>query len=547
MAMDDDRAHQNADGNRQPSWLAPRGHTDGLPYYVSVVREHLWMIVVMTVVAVALAAAYVTVAPKKYSAQANIQVTPLPTNDSYLAGFPGVIEQSADPTADITTAALMPTTPQVAAAVVAKLHLNETPQKALSTVTADPEAESDDVAVSATAPTPAGAAALANAFVTETIATTTAALHQQIASELPGLIAKQAALPKSQQNGSGSLAAEISQLEAQESEQNPSLSVASLAQTPTAPSSPKRSLSLIAGLIAGLVLGLIAAFVRHAFDPQLRREEQVRDLFNLPVLARVPRLSPQPRPLTPRDMTPAANEAYRTLRAAFTSREHAGGLAHAVMVTGDARGQGKTTTAINLAASLAAAAHHVILIEADVRKPNVGRALRVRPRYGLASLLAEQISLVDALVWSRNYGPNLELLLVGDAAPQVVDRLTLPSLRRLVREARELADYVIIDAPPLTEVSDGLPLIDEADDVVLVAAIGTSRIGSLTELGDVLARRGVEPFGIVLVGVDEEIDSPYYIPNELPADEAEPASSGRSAMFGLLRRRSTEPSYSSYE
>jgi capsular exopolysaccharide synthesis family protein len=260
----------------------------------------------------------------------------------------------------------------------------------------------------------------------------------------------------------------------------------------------------------------------------------------LPILARVPRLSPQPRPLTPRDMTPAASEAYRTLRAAFTSSERSGTLAHAVMVTGDARGQGKTTTAINLAASLAAASHHVILIEADVRKPNVGRALRVRPRFGLASILAEQTSLVDALVWSRNYGPNLELLLVGDAAPQVVDRLSLPSLRRLVREARELADYVIIDAPPLTEVSDGLPLIDEADDVVLVAAIGTSRIGSLTELGDVLARRGVEPFGIVLVGTEDEIDSPYYIPNEGPAFDERQNGGGRSALFGILRRRDAE-------
>ena len=142
------------------------------------------------------------------------------------------------------------------------------------------------------------------------------------------------------------------------------------------------------------------------------------------------------------------------------------------MITGAGPAEGKTTTALNLAASFALAGKRVILIEADLRRPKIGGALRVRATRGIASVLIDGLPLNEALLTTEAYGENLKLLLVDRAGEWMADQFSLPAAQDLIEDAKDMADIVIIDSPPLTEVIDALPLVQMTDDVVVVVRLG---------------------------------------------------------------------------
>ena len=266
--------------------------------------------------------------------------------------------------------------------------------------------------------------------------------------------------------------------------------------------------------MAGLVLGIAAAFAFQVLDPRLRREEQLRHLFRIPIIGRVPREPHRPgdRPLGPRGISPAVAEAYRTLRGTVlaNSKRRGGKL---LLVTGSSPSEGKTTTAINLAASLSSAGKRVILIEADLRRPAISRALGVEPRRGVVGVLIESMTIEEALIDGDSLGlPNLHLLLAENEGGWISELFSLPTAIEMLERARLLADFVIVDSPPLTDVVDALPLARNVDDVLVVVRPGTTRLTKLTQLGELLAENGIRPMGFAVVGTSPpgRGESTYY-------------------------------------
>lgn len=494
-------------------WLGPRLEEEGLQRYARTIRERWRVVVACVVIALAGAGLYVAIAPKVYQAGSQLLVTPVDPSDPTTVGL-GLISTSNDPGRDVATAASLITTVQVAQQVISTLHLNgETPRKLLTKVGAVPLANTSIVSITASASSPARAQAIANAFAQQTVALRTQRVHaieDQTIALLRAEVSHQT--PAQSAGGSESVASRLAGLEALRAQPDPTISVAALADRPTSQASPRKALSLAAGLFAGLVLGLAAAFVLQNLDPRLRREEQLRELFRLPILSRVPRESGVRGQgvLLPERVSSGTAEAYRTLRATLFGSEHPEGIAQSVLITGSSPSEGKSSTALNLANSLAQTGRQVILIEADLRRPSLAQSLRASMRFGLIAVLSGQVPVDEALVTVPDYPDNLRLLLVERPEPSAADRLGLPIAHDMLRQAKSLADYVVIDSPPLSQIVDALPLAQAVDQVLIVARLGTSRIGALAELGELLLHNSVRPLGLVLVDVERSSRGGYY-------------------------------------
>ena len=517
----------------QADWLQPPEEQEGLKRYVETFRERLWLIVLTVAITTGIAVLYVFTATKTYEAEANILVTPISGNEPVLASL-GLIGTSADPTRDVETASKLITSSNVAEAVQLSVSSTEDPEELLSKVTAVPVAQSNIVAVTATEHSPEEAKALADAFAEEAVAIRTDTLHKQIEQQLP-ILEKQISGGATPTPGEESVADQIAQLQLLVSSPAPDMRIQTLASLPTSQASPRPVLSIVAGIVAGLILGIVAAFAAQVLDPRLRREAQLRRLYRLPILGRVPKEAKSPEnPLSPSTVSPVTSEAYRTLRTTLSAPAQPG-RGQVILVTGSAPSEGKSTTALNLAASFALAGKRVILIESDLRRPVLGATLGVTPHSGgVVGVLIENVSLPQALIPTPMFGPNLQLLLADYEGGWITDLFSIPSATAMIEEARGMADYVIIDSPPLNDVVDGLPLAVLADDVLIVVKLGTTRLDKLAQLGELLGENGVRPVGFAVIGVPrpKRRDYHYYA----TAFEAGDTDSGRSLLGG--RRRS---------
>ena len=506
-----------SESGRTAEWLRPRVEQQGLQRYVNTIRERIKLIAAVTVLTTLAAVIYVLLAPKVYEAQSELLVTPVPADDPALSGLP-IIRGSSDPTRDVETAARLVANRQVAQSV--RRRTPGLPEPLLEHVKAEPVAQSNIVAITAEAPTGREAQQIANGFAENSIQVQTQKLHAALDKSIANLEARVEALSgPDEAAGAGddtSLRSQLARLQTLRGQDDPTLSVQTRAAEPDAPSSPKKKLSLISGFLAGLILGIGGAFALQVLDPRLRREDQLRSLYGLPILGRIPKESKRTdTALAPERLSPGTLEAYRTLRATLAASRRGMRIdeAPAVLVTSPSPSEGKSTSAINLASSLALAGNSVILIEADLRRPAIGAALGVKGEFGTGSVLLGMAELEDALVETKAYGRYLRVLLAdtsSGASGFMADQLFLPAAQNLVTDAKRLADYVIVDSPPLSEVIDALPLAQQVDEVLVVVRLGRTQLTRLQNLAEILARHDIEPVGFAVVGVQPQGEGYYY-------------------------------------
>lgn len=510
------RAQEDSEESRATAdWITPPAEERGFGQYLELVWGGRWIVLAAVIAAVAGAIFYVERATKVYQADATLLVSPLPGTNT-VSGL-GLIQASSDPLRDIETGAGFVTTTSVAHRVSQLLRTRRTAQDLLSHVKATPIAESDAVDIAATDSTALGAQRLANAFVNAVVTDRTAALQQQLDLLIPAFTARINALPTTDGAARSALGGQLAELEALRQSGDPNFRVQALADVPSSPISPRKTLTVVAALFGGLVLGVGIVFFTQLMDPRLRREQDLRERFNIPILARVPAPRPRrwrrgPGPLTPDSVTPEAADAYATIRSVLIAAKRDSADAtrrrgRIVLVTGASSFDGKSTTAINLAAALAATSDRVTLIEGDLRRPSLGRALGVRPEVGLENVLQGETGLKEAMTMLPAEPNPVRMVLSSrnGATPQPV----MPSqLHAVLLAAREISDWVIVDAPPLMFAPDLLSGSRYLDAVLLVVRLGNTNVENLVETGEMLAQHRVRPLGFVVVGTHGRPD--YY-------------------------------------
>jgi Mrp family chromosome partitioning ATPase/capsular polysaccharide biosynthesis protein len=536
-------ANVNFPGDATPSWVGPDREESDLRRHLATLRHRGWLIVVTVVLALLVAVIYVETATPVYNASSSLLVTAVPSGGSIPTNIPGLLYTSADPTRDIQTAATVVDSMTTARAVRHALNLSESPATILGKITVQPISDSNVLAVTASADTAAGSARLANSFARQTIALRTAQFRSAVDQQIASLKAQIAASPTTSNTSAGSSGTspsqQLTELQTLRSAPLPDMSISALATPPPGRSSPRATFSAVAALVVGLVLGILGVLALEAFDLTLRREDQLKSLFRLPILARVPRegegrrwaLRQSHEPRTPDSLSFASLEAFRTLRAmALASRSPGDPVPRSLLVTSAAPGEGKTTTALNLAASIGASGSSVILIEGDLRKPAIGGSVGLMAPYDVTSVVTGEASLERALVTTKRY-PGVKFLLAEGMRSKGTtgDALFLPAATTMLREAKELADYVIVDSPPLLAVIDALQLAREADLVLIVAQLGRTDLRRLAALGSLLAEAHIDPAGIALIGAALPGGTEVYGYQAPPGADGGPRAANRSA------------------
>jgi len=191
-----------------------------------------------------------------------------------------------------------------------------------------------------------------------------------------------------------------------------------------------------------------------------------------------------------------AAEAYRMLR---TNLQFAGvnGELQVLMVTSADSGEGKTTTACNLAAVMAQAGRRVLLLDADLRRPSVHHSFGLSNRTGLSSLLIREVEVVDAV---QEALVGLDVIPSGPVPPNPAEMLGSVRMQELLIELKGRYEVVIVDTPPLLPVTDAQVLAAAADGVLLVLRSGRVHRDHARRAKTLLEQAGANVVGAVLNG-----------------------------------------------
>lgn len=281
------------------------------------------------------------------------------------------------------------------------------------------------------------------------------------------------------------------------------------ADRPSTPVIPNVPLNLGLGALIGLMLGVGLAILRTVLDNTVKSKDDVADATDAATIGAVmfdPLLSkglPATRATSPSKVA----ETYRQIRTnlQFVNVDDPPRI---LVVTSAVPGEGKTTTAINLALVLAESGQRVVLLEADMRRPRVTNYMRLIEGTGLTNVLAGTADLADVLQPYRD--GKLSVIASGPNPPNPSELLGSAHMNSVLANLRESYDYVVIDAPPLLPVTDAAVLAVQADGAVIVTRHGSTKREQLRMAAESL--RGIEArlLGTILNMVPQKTGASRY-------------------------------------
>ncbi|AXT86062.1 capsular biosynthesis protein [Aeromicrobium sp. A1-2] len=269
------------------------------------------------------------------------------------------------------------------------------------------------------------------------------------------------------------------------------------AAVPTTASSPSRAGWLTAGGILGLLAGLLLTWARKASDHSIRTPAELEEISEAPVLGAIAydRAAVDSPLITSLGTHHPRFEAIRILRTNLQFLDIDRDT-KVITITSSLAGEGKSTTACNLAIALSQTGSRVALVEGDLRRPRVSEYLGIEKAVGLTTVLVGRVTLDAALQPAAT--PGLDVLTSGSLPPNPSEILQTNAMRALVSDLRHRYDIVLIDAPPLLPVTDASLLASISDGAILVVRHGQTSRDEVRTATERLHSVGARLLGTVL-------------------------------------------------
>lgn len=271
------------------------------------------------------------------------------------------------------------------------------------------------------------------------------------------------------------------------------VSIVDRADVPSLPYRPNLFLNLLFGLGAGLLAGVAGAVGLEFMTDTIKTREDVRKKLSLPCLGAVPRTAARDAFVKDlRNPASAVSEAYSAIVAALMFSTEAG-MPNVLLITSANSAEGKSSTALALAQSFSRREKSVLLMDADLRKPSFRAGT---DKLGLSRLLTSQDHLRSHVIETSH--ANLWLLPSGLVPPNPADLLSTGRIRKIIAEAREQFDLVLIDGPPTLGLADAPLLSSTAENVIFVVESGSTRTKAAIEALNRLEATGAHVLGAAL-------------------------------------------------
>lgn len=467
--------------------------------YGTVLRRQWWLVALVTILAVLASVLYVQRKPSVYAAQMKIVV------GQGQALFVPNVSNAVQPFTQTMTNLIQSNV--VAQDTIDRLHLDMTPEALIGhlSVTSPPEASVLEVTYEDTDRSQA-----------QLVLATVGEVFTQLVDK---------------QLGSGSKTAQPATGEAQTNGSEPvSATVFDPAHLLPGRVAPKTTRTYVIAVVLGLIAAVLLAFLRDALTSRIRTEDEAQEAYQAPVVGTLPPgavgSTPAQVAVMPPKLAARVNESLEVLAATL---RFAGSHAEqgVILVTSAQPEEGKSTLTAQISATIAQAGHSAVAVDADLRRAGLGRFFDTEAgQPGLADVLAGEARLVNVLLSANRErtsfdpaltlrrgaarggasveptqvqsGANLQFLPAGSRIHNPSKVLSLGGCAEVIAQLRELADYVVIDTPPLLLSGDAFPLVQLSDMVVVACRERASTRENAHALSRRLHALGVKDFSVVL-------------------------------------------------
>lgn len=311
------------------------------------------------------------------------------------------------------------------------------------------------------------------------------------------------------------------------------ISVVDYAITPEAPVGPARTSSVMLAFVLALALGIGLALFLEYLDDSIHSTDDVEKFLRLPALAVIPAMGAgtnrrrflssatglqkrngnsngNPELLLNVTGRSALAESYRQLRTSVLLST-AGRAPKTLLVTSSLPGEGKTTTAVNTAISLAQTGAKVLIIDADMRRPRLRSIFDLAEREGLSSILSSEMNEEEMLALIRHdEASGLHVLTSGPVPPNPAELIGSDQMRKLLSVLSGAFTHIVVDSPPVTSFTDGVLIATMVDGVLLVVHGGKSSRNVVKRSRQLLLDVGAKVFGVVMNNVSVRSHDYYY-------------------------------------